>query len=358
MRLLPGSRNIIIVAFLLPGMEKIEELITWPVLWRIFGMAMLVAVLYIAMDIWIGVLLAIIISAALDNSVSWMEKKKIPRVIGTLGIYIVLVVAIALLLYAIVPVALSELHILLKDANKFGTPALNFPEGAKIIAVINENISQIANVLFGGGVSFFDTISKFFGGVVLAISIFVLSFYLTVDRDGVEKFLKAILPVAYEDRVLGVYYNTRSKIGRWLYGQVLLSLSIGLAVFIGLSIIGVKYSLLLGILAGILEIVPFVGPIISGALAVMIAIGQSWAIVLYTFILFVIIQKSEGYFLVPMVMKFTTNLNPATILVALLVGGKILGVVGVVIAVPVAVAFQEIVDNWSMERAKRKGLGL
>ena len=332
--------------------------ISWNSLWRIIGMLILVSIFYVALDIWIAVLLSIVISSALDASVTWLEKKRIPRVVGTLGIFILVILILALILYTVVPIALSELNILLKNVGKADKTIFGFEEVAKVIAAVNESLGQLTNVLLSGSASFIDTVSKFLGGLALAIAVFILSFYLTVDRDGVEKFLLAVVPTGYEDKTLEVYYRTREKIGGWLYGQIFLSLSVGVAIFLGLWIIGVKYSLLIGILAGLLEIVPFVGPILSGAIAFLIAISQSFNAGIYTFFLFLLIQQAEGVLLVPIFMKLTTNLHPALILISLLVGAKLLGLVGLIIAVPVAVALQEIMENWSKERTRQKSQSL
>ncbi len=338
-------------------MEKGLE-ISWNSLWRIIGMLILVSIFYVALDIWVAVLLSIVISSALDASVTWLEKKRIPRVVGALGIFILVILVLALVLYTVVPIALSELNILLKNIGKVDKTYFGFEEAAKMIAAVNESLGKLTNVLLSGSASFIDTVSNFLGSLALALSVFILSFYLTVDRDGVEKFLLAVVPTGYEDKTLEVYYRTRQKIGGWLYGQIFLSLSIGVSVFLGLWIIGVKYSLVIGILAALLEIVPFVGPILSGAIAFLIAISQSFNVGIYALILFLIIQQAVGTLLAPLFMKLTTNLHPALILVSLLVGGRLLGLVGIIIAVPVSVALQEIMENWSKEKVKRRASAL
>ena len=317
-------------------------------------MVILVSIFYYALDIWVAVFLAIVISSALDASVSWLERKKIPRIVGTLAIYILLVVAIALILYAILPVALAELSSLLKSFGKFDGTALGLEEANKIITVVNESLTRVTNLLLSGNISFVDILSKFIGGVSLAIAVFVLSFYLTVDRDGVEKFLLEVMPAGYEDKVLEVYYRTRVKIGQWLYGQLLLSLSVGTAVFFGLWFIGVKYSLVLGILAGLLEIVPYVGAVFSGLIAFLIATSDSSMVGFYVLALFVLIQQAEGTLLVPLLMRLTTSVHPAAVLISLLVGAKIFGFVGIVLAVPLTVMIQELVDSWANEKIRKK----
>jgi predicted PurR-regulated permease PerM len=338
-------------------MEKGLE-ISWASLWRILGMLVLVSVLYVALDIWIAVLLAIVISSALDSSVTWLERKKIPRVIGTLMIFISVILAFALILYTVVPIALSELNILLKNIGKIDSPALSLPEANKIINVINESIGKLADLLLSGGVSFVDVVSNFIGGLALAVAVFVLSFYLTVDRGGVEKFLRAVMPPGYEEKFLEVYFRARHKIGQWLYGQIFLSLSVGVAAFLGLWFIGVKYSLVLGIFAGLFEIVPFVGPILSGAVAFLVAVSDSWSAGVYVFLMFVLIQQAESVLLTPVFMRLTTNLHPAIILISLLVGARLMGFIGFILAVPLAVMLQELVDHWSNEKTKRRASAL
>ncbi len=332
--------------------------LTWGSLWRIVGMILLMLVLYLAMDIWLAVLLAIVVSSALDASVSWLEKKKLPRIVGTLGIFIILIFVLALLMYAVVPIALSELSILLKNIGTVGIPALGLQEVAKVIGIINEGLSHLTNVLLSGNVSFTSIISKFVGGATLAVSAFVLAFYLTVDRDGVENLLVAILPAGYEDRVLDVYFRTRKKIGSWFYGQMLLSVSIGLSAFIGLWLIGVKYSLVLGILTGVLEIVPFAGPILSGAIAFLIALSDSYTSGMYVFLLYLLLHEVESLVLAPIFMRWTTSLHPAAILISLLLGARLFGFVGLILAVPITVMFQELVEGWSAEKTRRKAASL
>ncbi len=317
-------------------------------------MLVLVSVLYIAMDIWVAVLLSIVISSALDSSVTWLERKRIPRVIGTLAIFISVILVFALMLYTVVPIALSELNILLKNFGKIENPALSLPEVDKLINLVNESIGKLADLLLSGSASFVDVVSNFIGGVALAVSVFVLSFYLTVDRGGVEKFLRAVMPPGYEEKFLEVYFRARHKIGQWLYGQIFLSLSVGVAAFLGLWFIGVKYSLVLGIFAGIFEIVPFVGPILSGALAFLVAVSDSWSAGIYVFLMFMLIQQAESIILTPVFMRLTTNLHPAVILISLLVGARLLGFIGFILAVPLAVMLQELVDHWSNEKTKRK----
>lgn len=328
--------------------------ITWGGIWKLFIAFLLVTVLYLAKDVFLSVVLAIVISSALDQPVTFLEKKGIPRILGTLSIFLVMVMVIALIAYTIVPLAIFEINNLLSNLNKASGSVFEILQSSQVIETLNKSLDQLSNALISGSISLADIVSNFLGGAFLALSVFVLSFYLTLGKDGVEKFLLAVLPTAYEEQVLDVYINVRRKIGRWLEGQVFLSLGMGVLVFLGLWLLGVKYSLTLGILAGVLELVPYVGPIFSGSMAVLVALTHSPSMALYVLLLFVAIQQLENHLLVPAVTRFTTSLNPVIVLIALLVGGKTFGFIGLVLAVPVAVFAQEIVEDWTEVKARRR----
>ncbi len=318
----------------------------------------LVTVLFIARDILISLFLAIVIASALDPAVSWLEKRRVPRILSTLGIYIVLIFVLALLAYAVIPIALSEFNTFLGSLGKYSGTLFNFIDTSGFIDSINQGLSKITNLLLSGSTSVLEVGAKFLGSITATVSVFVLSFYLTVGKDGPEKFFVAVLPSSYETKIISLYRRIKKKIGSWFAGQVVLSVAIGLMVFIGLSILGVRYSLILGIMAGIFELIPYVGPIFSGSLAVLVALTDSVPLAFYALILFIIIQQLENNLLVPAINNWTTDLQPVVILIAILIGAQVFGFVGLILAVPAAVLFQELLDDWSVIKASRRGLGL
>lgn len=316
-------------------------------------MLVLAVVLILAKEAAIILFLALVISSALDAPVSYLESKKIPRILGTLFIFLAVLIILTLALYTIVPIAFLEFKALLGGLDKLEIPALGDFSASQLLDRFEKTIGDFAETLLAGGASFLDIVASVFGGVIFVITTLVLSFYLTVSRSGVEDFLRAILPTVHEERVVSIYLRARRKLGLWLQGQIILSLAVGLFTALGLWILGVKYSLLLGVLAGILEVVPFVGPIFSGVLAFIIAATTSLKLGIYVIILFVIIQQLESHLLVPLVMRTRVGLHPVTVVVALLAGAQIAGFIGVILAVPAAVVLQEFIEDWSVrKRAK------
>lgn len=315
-------------------------------------MVAIVAIGYIARDVFVAVVLALVISAALDPFVDWLERRRIPRLIGTLAVYIMVLFVIALILYIVMPIFLTQINSILENSQDvFGNLIESFGIQSTALQTIISAINTYSNSLLGGQTTLVSFISEVLGGLLLALIVFGISFYLTIDRDGVGRLLKAMLPVTEHARTMTVYDRIRKKISQWFMGQVFLSLFIGTVTFIGLTILHVPYAFVLSVAAASFELVPYVGPIFAGGLAVLTALSVSSSLALYTFILFVVIQQIEGHVIIPLVNKYTTNLNPVIVITALLIGGKVLGVAGVIIAVPIAVLFQELIRHWSEIKA-------
>lgn len=331
-------------------------MIDWGSLWKILVMVILAWVAYLTLDILLAILVALVIAAGLDAPVSWLKKKGIPRLLSTLLLFIIGIIFFASVIYTVVPLAIADLTQLAVNLNNFASPLADTLQASNIVNTFNEQLNSLADSLISGAIPLTSIAASLFGNIFLAITVLVLAFYLTVGQDGVERFIVAILPTAYEKTAIDLYLKTRKQIGQWFKGQLLLSISIGVAVYAGLYLLGVKYALLLGIVAGLFEIVPFVGPIFSGGAAVLIALSTSLNLALYTLILFVLIQQLENNLLVPVVMRYTTNLNPAVVLISILIGGKLFGFMGLILAVPGSVFIQEIIERWTASKKRKKGL--
>jgi len=333
-------------------MNKFE--ISWASLWKIFFMAALVSALFLAREALVVLFVAIIISSALDGIVSWLQRKKIPRILGTIFIFLAALAVFALLLYAIVPTIIYELQNFLKNVSNIELPIFGQFDIFKIIDVdkyIN-NLGSLANIIFSGGGSFINFATAAFGNLTMVVIIFVISLYLTINQYGVESFLRAILPVTHEEHVVKIYLRVRKKLGLWLQGQIVLMLLIGVMTFFGLWALGVKYALLIAILSAILEILPLVGPLLTGAIAFLMIFPQSWVLAFYSIIIFLVVHQIENHILVPLVMKKTVGVSPVVVIFSLLAGAQIAGFVGVILAVPVTVIFQEIIFDWERRKAR------
>lgn len=320
--------------------------VPWTALWRILAMAVFVTGLYLMKEAIAIVLLALVISTALHPPVAYLERRRIPRILGTIALFLAAFVVLAFIVYALLPVVILELNSLIKDLSELTNRFFGFEAPANVVDLLTPNLNNLTNLLLAGSVPFLEILGRLVGGVTFVIAVLVLSFYLTVSREGVERFLRAVFPSTMEDKVLQLYRRTKSKIGRWFQAQVVLSLVIGSVTFIGLRLLGVEQALVLGVIAGLFELVPIAGPIFAGALAIIVAATQSLTLALWVLVFFVVIQQLEGNLLVPMVMRKAIGVHPVIILVALLGGAEAAGVVGMILAVPAVVFLQEVAEDW------------
>jgi predicted PurR-regulated permease PerM len=186
----------------------------------------------------------------------------------------------------------------------------------------------------------FGTIIGFVGGIFGFLTILILTFYLLVEADSLRSTMLRIFPKDRRNRVAAASRDITVKVSAWLGGQLLLGAIIGLTTWIGLWLMGVPFYYVLALIAGIGELIPVVGPILSAIPAVAVAATVSWEKALFVIIFFVVQQQFENHVLVPKVMERQVGVSAVTVIVALLIGGNLLGIVGAILAVPTAAIVQ------------------
>lgn len=325
--------------------------VSWSTLWRLFAMVVFSLALFAAREVLVILFLAIIISSALFEPVAYLERKKIPRLLSVLFIFLLGAGVLGLILYALLPIASIQLKYFLSHLDSLKFPLLDFLGSSEFVNQINQSVNQFLFDFFSikEGIGWF---SSLLGNIAFVFIVLVLSFYLTLSRDGVERFIRAVFPVNLEDYAVDLFLRTRKKLSRWLSGQLILSFIIGFLVFIGSLIIGLDYALVLSLLAAILELIPYVGPITVGVISFLVALPQSLTTALLVVLVFFIIQQMENHILAPFVMSRAIGVDPVAVVIAMLAGTKIAGLIGIVLAVPVIIILQEIVDDWSIRKRK------
>lgn len=340
-------------------MTKTEFEISWGTLWRILIFGVIALLFYEGRQIFLGVFLAIIISSGLESIVDAMERIRLPRSVSVILIFLAALIALIVLIYTVVPFVLVEFNTIFAGTNAaslggFGSFLMNLRASQSVSGAI----SKISSQFLSGNASPLDLFSNIVGSFGLAVAVIISSFYLSLGRDGVERFLEVVVPPDYEAVVMKVYQRSRKLIGSWFRMQMLASLIMGFIVWGGLTIIGVKYAFLIGVFAGIFELVPFLGPILAGSIAVVAALLTSTTLAFYTLIFFLLAQQFEANILIPLLSRRSIGLHPVIVIVALLIGAEIGGVLGIVISVPAAAVFQEVVQEWSTTKRKDMNVGL
>ena len=324
--------------------------ISWVTLWRILFFVALVAILYQGRQILLGLFLAVIISSGLEGLINLLEKIGLPRGVSVILIFLFAVLLITFIIYSLAPIVIVEMNSIFMNAQQGGSGNLGALLASKATQSVSGIVSKFTSGFFSGSSSPLDLFSNAIGSVGLAVAVILCSFYLSLTKDGVERFLKVVIPPSYEEATLRIYERSRKLISAWFRTQFLLTLIFGFTVWAGLTILGVKYALLVAVLAGLFEFVPFVGPFLSGAMAVVAALSTSTTLAVYTLIFFVIAEQFEANVLVPLLNQHIVGIHPVIVIVALLIGAQVGGILGIVISVPAAGVFQEVIQQWSSRR--------
>jgi predicted PurR-regulated permease PerM len=211
---------------------------------------------------------------------------------------------------------------------------------------LEDLIKGIQSITSNFSTNFIKIISAIFGGLLSFILILVLSFYFLVQEDGVADFLKLITPLRNEKYVVDLWKRSQRKIGQWMQGQFLLGIIIAVLLYLGLMILGVKDALLLAVLAGLLEIIPVFGPIIAAVPAVIIAfVGGGFTAAILVLGLYLIVQQFESHLIYPLVVKKVVGVSPILVILALIIGAKLAGFLGIVLSAPAVAALMEFFDD-------------
>jgi len=217
--------------------------------------------------------------------------------------------------------------------------------------VLGDNITSLTKNIGDYTSSFLSITINIFGGIFTFFMAIILTIYLLIDQKSFSEFFISIVPERKKDAAINVIKKISSKVGDWFRGQMILCLIIGVLDFIGLFAIGVPYALALAVISGVLEIIPTIGPFIAGLIAIVIALTVSPLTALLVLIFYVIIQQLENTIIVPSVMKKAVGLSPVIIIIAVLIGAKLLGFVGALVAVPVAASISVIIREWNSIRS-------
>lgn len=302
---------------------------------------------------------ALILTALIGPFADWFEKKKIPRALAVLVIYIVLFGLVGTALVLLVPHLLEEMSELVWNFSGIWERVVGAFASVQELSVqygVAENIQRGLQSLeqgFSSAIgSALGTIRGFFGGIISFLIVLVLTFYMVVEEGALRRLMRSVAPPEYHSYLIGLFGRVQEKMGLWLRGEIVLMLIVGLFSYIGLLILGVDYALLLGILAGFAELIPYAGPVIAAIPAVVLAFTQAPLKALFVVVLYFAIQQLENNLLVPKIMQRVVGLNPIISIVALLVGAQLWGVVGAILAIPVATALSVVFHDLFEEREK------
>jgi predicted PurR-regulated permease PerM len=311
--------------------------------------------------IWAPLFLAVVIVYMLNPLVSWLNLRGTPRVLGALVGFLVFFSAVALLAIVLLPDIVAQAQGFVETfpklydnsvqqvsdlATSLGFSQITIWEYNQLVDYVSD--PQNRSALIDVGLGYLGSVTA---GIFEFILVFllgpVLAFYFLIDLPSVQQRIVGIFPEARRTEAAYVGRQVNSVLGGFLRGQLVVALIVGVMLAFGYWLIGLEFWLLIGLVGGLLNIVPFLGPWVGGALGVLVAVSSGdtktaiWAVVVA-----VVVQQIDNNFVSPTVLRATVRLHPVVTLLSLILGGAFAGIWGVIIAVPLTATLTIMLGHW------------
>jgi len=302
--------------------------------------------LFLVRDI-LALIFIVLILVATFSPVIKKWAKKIGRIPSVIALFLIIIVVLALVVYMLIPPITDQITQLINNAPSY-LEKINLLRS--YAPTLQESLPTISSSTGSITQGFVTVTAGVFGGIITFLTAIVLFIYMLVDEQVLKNFVYSLTPTDRKEQIAEILRKIADKVGDWFRGQMILGLIIGVLDLVGLLIIGVPYALTLAVIAGILEIIPTIGPIIAGVLAALVAFTDSPIKALIVVIFFIAIQQLENSIIVPKVMQKAVGLSPVIIIIAILVGAKLLGVAGAILAIPIAASISVIIHEMPILR--------
>lgn len=305
--------------------------------------------------------IALLLYYLLNPVIDFLEKRKVKRIWGVALLFVVLLGLLVLLVGTLIPLLSEQFSSLVENFPSFIdsiTSAASgwlddIPYGEQVESFINEGesfVSQIPDNLnnyLTNGLSGVSTVVSSVTNIVVTLVTFpLILFFLLKDEKKMSTAVLSAVPPKWREDILRVASEINSQVGSYVKGQLIIATSIGVMMFIGFQIIGLEYSGILAIIAGFTSIIPYIGPTLAFVPAVVIALMDSWTMVLLLILVWMVVQFIDGNLIEPNVMGKQLNVHPLTIIVVLLVIGDLLGIFGLIFGVPIYAISKVIVVHF------------
>jgi len=295
---------------------------------------LLLQFLWMIKDLLFSLFIAFVLVSALRPFLNNLLKLKIPRILAAFIVYFSFLTIIVILLSIIFPPLIKETiqfsitfpFIIEKLISNFSYP---FFDWRSIFQYLPNATNQVFNLVTG-----------FFSNTIWLVYTLFFSFYFLIEENAIKNILSSFFPEEKTQKIVDFINLLEKRVNNWFWGEIILMVVVGMLTYIGLNLIGLKYALPLAVLAGILEIIPNLGPTIAAIPAILIGFSQSPFLGISALALAILVQQLENNLIVPVVMKKVVGLNPVVTLIALIIGGKLAGVLGILLSVPIVIVIQ------------------
>ncbi len=311
------------------------------------------ALVYLLLDILLLLFLGIVIAAVLQPWHLWLGRWGIPRGVAVLLIYMLLAGSFVVVAVVVGPALIEGItHFVATLPDKYASFRVTLASGPVVVRALAAQLpsverlvpglAKVAPQFYGSAI---ELTSRTVDLVMYSITVLALAFYWTMEVPRFERFALSFVPVDKRTRALVAWHEIESKLGAYMRGQGLAMLVIGVASGVGYALVGLPNVLTLAVMAGLLEAVPVLGPVLASVPALLVALPLGFHAVILVIGWAVMLQLTENYFLMPRIMAHTVGVSAMVSLVAVLAFGTLYGIVGVFIAIPMAAVLQVVLES-------------
>lgn len=316
--------------------------------------------LYVIRDILLIFFAAVVVAWAIEPVAKRLSRFRVPRAVTVVSVYVLGIALISLVVTLLIPPVTQQISSLTQALpgvvaqleSWLKLPGLN---QAAVVEQGQQLLTRVGNSLTNVGLVIVQRTRGVLSNFFSVIFVFVISFYLVIEKEPLKKMFRLLLPKEHVPWVNRMLDKAQQQVGRWVVAQLTLGIIMGVVVGVGLWLLGIPYALVLGLIAGMLEIVPTIGPVLAAVPGVLIGATQGWVLGLATLALYWVGQVLENNILVPNIMKKAVGLNPLVTLVAVLLGARLMGVAGVILAVPAATVISVFLSDIFASEEERAG---
>lgn len=298
-------------------------------------------------------LIALIISYVLNPIVKLLNGRKVPRTAAVLLIYAVFVTSVTVIVMNLTPILMKQIGELNEHMPELTMRAQGLFDGLNdnrmlpesVRSGINNALTKVENGLSAFIASFVDGIGSTINMLMVAFIVPFLAFYMLKDYQLIEKAVLATVPRAHRTKAIKLVIDIDTALGNYIRGQFIVCVLVGLLAYIGYWLIGMPYALLLASIVAVFNIIPYMGPFFGAAPAIIMASTVSLKMVVFVVFVNLIVQVLEGNVISPQVVGRTLHMHPLLIIFALLVGGELAGIIGLILAVPFFAVLKVLVQH-------------
>ena len=330
--------------------------ISWGTILKIALALFCLYLIYLIKDILVWILFALIVSILFNPVINFLRKRHFPRIAATLLVYLAFFGILGYLISLIVPPFISETQKFTQNFPQYFEKISPLMKGLGIKAFESlEAFSQtLGETLEGASANIFSALSLIFGGILATIFIFSTALFLSLEEKGIERIIKLLTPEKQEESVLNIWNKSQKKVALWFGVRIIACVFVGLLTFLTCKVLAIDYAVSFGLFAGVLNLIPIIGPIITGIILALLISLTAWTKALFFLIAFIIIQQLEANILTPILTKKFVGIPAALVLIALMVGGKLWGILGAILTIPLLGIIFEFTRDFFKKRKIEK----